>query len=391
MQPSRTIISLVLADCAQSVSVERTIWEIATRLPPARFAARVWLPSDPAKDPFASVLEERGIPVDRMPAPGSSWGWRGMLGAWMRLRRAQPRLLHVHHEWPSSDGVSGALTEVAGVRHRVVSAHGSRDPRGMARASRRSLERADAVTTTCRAFAEQLVRESGVERSRIRHVPAGTDIFDEDAERPAARGIRDRFGAVILRPLWLCAGRLETHKGTAVFLEALGLVRERGLPFVGAVVGAGPLRESLQRRAEELELATSVHFAEPDDDLGPMLLAADAVVVPSLWDGLPAVLLQALMRARPVIASAVGGAPDVIHDGAGGRLVPPGDAGAIAEALESFHRRPETAQRLGREGARRAREELTWARVVQDYETVYDEVLGLASFAPEDAIVRDRW
>jgi glycosyltransferase involved in cell wall biosynthesis len=391
MQPPGTPIPIVLADCAKSVSVERAIWEIATRLPAARFAPRVWLPADPEKDPFAEALGERGLPVDRMPAPGSTWGWRGLLGAWMRLRRVHPTLLHAHHEWPSGDGVSGALTEVAGVRHRVVSAHGSRDPHVVARASRRSLERADAVTTTCRAFAEQLVRESGVARTRIRHVPTGTDLFDEEVERVEARRIRDRLGAGILRPLWLCPGRLETHKGTAVFLEALGLVRERGLPFVAAVIGEGSLRESLGRRADELGLTTSVHFIEPGEDLGPALLAADAVVVPSLWEGLSGVLLQALMRGRPVIATAVGGAPDVIEHDVGGRLVPPGDAEAIAAALESFHRRPEAAQRLGREGARRAREELTWARVVQDYETVYDEVLGLASFEPERTSPPDRW
>ena len=104
------------------------------------------------------------------------------------------------------------------------------------------------------------------------------------------------------------------------------------------------------------------------------------------------VLLQALARGRPVIASAVGGAPDVIENGATGRLVPPGDARSLADALESFHRRADSALRMGREAERRAQDEFTWERVVDAYEAVYDEVLGLASFAPDrDAVARGRW
>jgi glycosyltransferase involved in cell wall biosynthesis len=83
-----------------------------------------------------------------------------------------------------------------------------------------------------------------------------------------------------------------------------------------------------------------------------------------------------------VVASAVGGIPEVIEDRVSGRLVPPGDVVALTEALEWLHRRADLAAALGREGAARVRESFTWERVVQSFEEVYDEVLGLASFAP---------
>jgi glycosyltransferase involved in cell wall biosynthesis len=391
MNPSSPL-SLVLADCADSVAVERAVWELATRLPRDRFAARVWLPSDPAKDAFAAALETRDISVERMPTQAATWSFRRVFDVWGRLRRARPALLHLHFAWPGDDGVPGALSEMSGVRHRIVTAHGGRTPERTRGASHSALEGADVVTTTCDGLAEQLARETGIERDRIRLISPGIDAPDEPFESDQSRRIRARLGAGAIRPLWVFAGRLEPHRGAGLLLEALGIVRERGLQFVAAIVGEGPQRPELQQRIVDLGLGTVAHLLESEDDPGPMLAAADAVVVPSLWDGMSTVLLNALARGRPVIASAVGGAPDVIENGVSGRLVPPGDARSLADALESFHRRADTALRMGREAEARTRDEYTWERIVDAYEAVYDEVLGLASFAPDrDAVARGRW
>jgi glycosyltransferase involved in cell wall biosynthesis len=214
----------------------------------------------------------------------------------------------------------------------------------------------------------------------LRVLPNGADLPDLDAERPEARRLRDGFGAALLKPLWVCAARLEEQKGHAVLLDALADLRRRDHDFVCALAGDGSLRQPLERRAAELGLAERVHFLGRLDDVGPLLLAADAVVLPSLWEGLPLILLEALARARPVVASAAGGVPDVIEDGVTGRLVPPGDAGALADALESVHGRPDAALKLGRGGQQRVLDGYTWERVIESFELVYDDVLGLASF-----------
>src|SRR4029450_10928026 len=117
---------------------------------------------------------------------------------------------------------------------------------------------------------------------------------------------------------------------------------------------------------------------------GSLLLAADAVVLPSRWEGLPLTLLEALARGRGVIATAVGGVPEVVEDGVHGRLVPPGDADALTEALAAFHAKADEVRRMGGRGAGLVLERYTWERVVEAFEAVYDEVLGLASFSPED-------
>jgi len=389
-------LSLVLADCAESVAVERTLWELATRLPRDRYDVRVWLASDPAKNPLAEALESRAIAVDRLPAPGATWGVRGLLQTWSRLRRAKPRLLHLHFTWPSHDGVSRSLTEMAGVPHRIVSAHGGRTPETSRGATRSAVERTDVVTTSCELFADQLVRETGLSRDRIRRIPAGIDEFDTEFEAERAQDIRQALDAGMHRPLWVFAGRLDQHRGAATLVEALGIARERGTPFVAAIAGEGPDRLVLEQRIEELSLGNRVSVLDPGhelaQDVGALLAAADAVIAPSLWDGMSSVMLQALVRGRPVVASAVGGAPDAIENGVSGRLVPPGDARALADALASFQERADLAARLGREAARRSRDVYVWPRVVEAYEGVYDEVLGLASFAPEvTAVARGRW
>jgi glycosyltransferase involved in cell wall biosynthesis len=360
------------------------VWELATRLPASRFDVRVWLSDAPGVDPLAASLDARGLPVDRVPEVDSRWDWRGMAGTWARLRRLRPDLLHVHHVWPAADRYLSWLAEAAGVPHVVITEHiTGQSHSGPQRAlKRRELSRADAVTAVCGAVADSLVRDYGVARERVRVVPNGADLPDAEAERPAARKLRDALGAGPFKPLWLSAARLETQKGHAVMIEALARVRAKGIEFVAVLAGEGSLREPLERQVRDAGLADRVHFAGQVDPLGPLLAAADACLLPSLWEGLPLTLLEAMARGRPVVASRVGGIPEAVEDGVTGRLVPPGDPAALAAVLEDFHRRADAAARLGYAGAERVREAFTWPRVVEAFEEVYDEVLGLASMAP---------
>jgi glycosyltransferase involved in cell wall biosynthesis len=89
-----------------------------------------------------------------------------------------------------------------------------------------------------------------------------------------------------------------------------------------------------------------------------------------------------MARACPVVASEVAGVAELLEPAAG-RRVPPGNARMLVETLEGCYRRPDAARRLGLNAARRVQEEFSWSSVVEAYETIYDEVLGLASFAPQ--------
>jgi glycosyltransferase involved in cell wall biosynthesis len=378
-------ISLVLAESGTAVGgTERVVWELATRLPKSRYDVHVWLSPHPGVDELAESLGARGVHVARVSEVDSRWDWRGMLATWLRLRRARPTLLHVHHVWPAADRYLAILARAAGVTHLVVTEHivGESHSDSQRALKRRELAQADTVTAVCGAVVDSLVRDYGVDRGRVRVVANGADLPDEEDERPAARRLRDGFGVGLFKPLWVCPARLETQKGHAVLLDALAALRGRGLDFVVALAGEGALRAELEQRARALDLESRVRFLGQVETIGPLLAAADACVLPSLWEGLPLSLLEAMARARPVVATRVGGVPEVMEDRVHGLVVSPGDPTALAAALEELHQKPDLGRRMGLAAAERVRAEYTWGRVVEAFETVYDEVLGLASFTP---------
>jgi glycosyltransferase involved in cell wall biosynthesis len=185
----------------------------------------------------------------------------------------------------------------------------------------------------------------------------------------------------------VCAAPLEPGKGHGALLDALATMRGRGLAFTAVLAGDGSLGAALDRRIVELGLQESVERVGWPEDLGGLLQAADAVILPSAWESQPLVLMEAMARGRPVIASSVGGIPELVTDGLNGRLCPSSDPAALAAVLESFQRHPDAATRLGRRAAESVLGCLTWEHAVETYESIYDEVLGLATFQLEEQAI----
>jgi glycosyltransferase involved in cell wall biosynthesis len=379
-------IKLLLVESGRAVGgTERVVWELATRLPEARFDLRVWLSDDRGVDELAAALEHAAVNVDRVAEVESRWDWKGMLATWSRLRALKPDLVHIHHVWPAADRYLSMIARAAGVPRVVVTEHimGESHSRGQRALKRDELKNADAVTAVTGAIVDTLVRDYGIERSLVRVIGNGADLPDDEHEAPLARRWRERFLATPLKPLWVVAGRLEEQKGHDVLLDALVPLLRIGLDFTLAVAGDGSRRGWLEQRALSLGLSPRVQFVGQLDDVGGLLAAADGVILPSRWEGLPLVLLEAMARGRPIVATAVGGVADAIEDGVTGTLVPANDVDALAAALEALHRRADRAWRLGHAAAELARARFSWHAVVDEFESVYDEVLGLATVTPE--------
>jgi glycosyltransferase involved in cell wall biosynthesis len=381
-----TRVKVLLVESGRTVGgTERVLWELATRLPASRYEVRVWLSPARGVDELARALEEAGIPVDRVAEVERRNDLRGMFDTWKRLRELRPDVLHVHHVWPAADRYLAKLARWAGVKRFVVTEHitGHAHSSGQRWLKRDELTTAAAVTAVTGAIVDSLVRDYGIDRSLVRVVPNGADLPSAEREEPLARRWRERFLATPIKPLWVVAGRLEEQKGHDVLLEALVQVMKSGLEFTLVVAGDGSRRRWLEQQAISLGLSPRVQFVGQVDDVGGLLAAADAVLLPSRWEGLPLVLLEAMVRARPVIASAVGGVPDVVEHGVHGTLVPAGDVAALAAALDHIHRKPDQAWRMGRSAAQRVRDHYTWEAVAGDFEAIYDEVLGFAAVTPE--------
>ena len=169
--------------------------------------------------------------------------------------------------------------------------------------------------------------------------------------------------------------QLKPEKGLNTFLEAAARVSPL-LPNVRfLVVGDGPLRGELEASTEHLGLNQRVRFLGFRSDARALVELLDVLVVPSLSEGAPLVVLEAMAAAVPVVGSAVGGIPDQIRHEREGLLVPPGDLVALGDALLRLLRSPTYARRLGEAGRQRAAADFGYGTMLRQIEAVYRNAL----------------
>lgn len=164
-------------------------------------------------------------------------------------------------------------------------------------------------------------------------------------------------------------GRLSEEKGVAHLIQAIARMSGSPRRVRAIVVGDGPQRAALEQRARERRVAADVTFAGFQADTAPWYSAMDAFVLPSLTEGTPMALLEAMASGVPVIASEVGGVPAVVAHGQNGLLVPPADAERLAEAMRRFVSSPALREDLAARGVQAVRgryDVSTWVRNVRD-------------------------
>ena len=149
----------------------------------------------------------------------------------------------------------------------------------------------------------------------------------------------------------LFVGRLVPEKAPGLVLDAVRLLRERGVPVRAVIAGDGPLRPALEARVAAEGLGDLVEIAGPvgQHDLPARYLAADVFCLPSFAEGIPVVLMEAMLTELPVVTTAIAGIPELVHPDSG-VLVQPGDAVAVADALQQLGADPDLRLALGRRG-----------------------------------------
>jgi glycosyltransferase involved in cell wall biosynthesis len=213
----------------------------------------------------------------------------------------------------------------------------------------------------------------------LAHYLAETEGFDEQAFEIVHYGIAARDGVtpyVGREPRLLCIGRLIPIKGHLVLLRSLAQAREQVPMVVLDVAGRGPLEPALKSFARELGIADAVRFLGFVSPIQKAVEEAAIVVVPSLGEGFGMVALEAMERARPVIASSVGGLPEIVADGETGLVVEPGDAEELAEAIVALASDLDRAAAMGRAGRERALREFTPEQSADRIEELYRAALG---------------
>jgi colanic acid/amylovoran biosynthesis glycosyltransferase len=217
------------------------------------------------------------------------------------------------------------------------------------------------ISEVSRTMMAEVGADTSPERGTVIHMGVALP-----ADRPSLRVERPPFVAV-------CPGTLRPVKGHEHLLHALAILKREGIACTIRIAGDGPIREKLERMAEDLRLGPMAEFLGhvPHDEIlrwyGDGLI--DAVVLPSvdlghrLHEGIPVSLMEAMAYGIPVISTTTGGIPELLHDGAG-ILVPPRDPAALAGALRQLIAEPVLAKRIGELGWRRIEQEFNVEKVV---------------------------
>jgi len=293
----------------------------------------------------------------------------GMAAIWRLCRRTRYDVIHVH--WPLPLALFGWAAQRARPARLVTTFYGVelRWVKGalpflkgfVAWAARRS-DRVVAISNFTAGELRELVDVP------IEVIPYTTPLPDV---APSPSPVQDGTGPVLF------VGRLVERKGVAHLIEAIARLAPKGPRL--EIVGDGPERPGLEALAQRLGVASRVVFRGkiPPDELQASYARAAVCVLPSVLDargdteGLGVVLLEAMNHGTPVIASRVGGIPDIVEDGVSGLLVPAGDADALAAAVRRVRDDPALARRLGEAGRRRLREQFSWQAIVQRWLDVY--------------------
>ena len=177
-------------------------------------------------------------------------------------------------------------------------------------------------------------------------------------------------------------GRMTGVKRTDDILLALRGLRDRGVDACLLMVGDGPDRDQTERRAKELGVVRECFFLGYQDDVTGFLAAFDAFVLPSGNEGTPVSAIEALGAGRPVVATRVGGVPDVVRDGVDGYLVEAGDVAGLAEALARLAADPELRDRMGAAGRERVLPRYAVERLIDDVDRLYRSLLEVEGLRP---------
>jgi glycosyltransferase involved in cell wall biosynthesis len=318
---------------------------------------------EPGAWDFANELTARGIPLDAIPLAADVDPVAFVrLGAY--LARHRPTILHTHLVHADVYGqLTGALT---GVPVRVSTKHGFNEFRenpGFALGDRAIATFAHTHIAISRGLARYLEEVEGFDGASFEIVHYG--IEPDGAPRPYAGG----------EPRLLCVGRLIPIKGHIVLLRAFADARRRIPDLQLDIAGRGPLEPALRALAKELEVEDAIRFLGYVAPVQRAIEDAAIVVVPSMGEGFGMVALEAMERARPVIAAEIGGLGELVEEGVTGLLVQPGEAEPLTQAIVQLANELPRAAEMGEAGRRRALEQFLQERCTDRTELLYRDQL----------------
>jgi len=313
-----------------------------------------------------SELSHAGIPVIEL-GLHNKVDWKALGRLRQVWKTEKPDLVHTHLYHA---GIVGRIAaRVMGIRMVVVHQHGAERARSSFRTiiDRITSPLVSQYVATCKAVADTIQKREGISGSKVTVIYNGIECFS-----PAGLVPRKRAPS----PLMLISiGRLSPEKGHNTLLNALAHLNTHDVPVQLNLVGQGDSQASLAERAARPDLTGLVRMLGSRRDVPELLANADIFVLPSDWEGVSMALLEAMAAGLPVVATTVGGTPEVVMDGVTGFLVPPRDPPALANALSILLQDPDLRQRMGEAGRQRAFDLFNIVHTVQQTLSLYERLI----------------
>ena len=329
--------------------------------------------SKPGIKPLLARAHAGGVPLRTVPDIRTISDI-GRLPQFMRaLREEKASILHAHLTWPLSCKYGLLAAAFAGVPVVVATTHTCQEfPRRqwLLRAQPRLIASCVDRYLPVSEAAAQILRDAfRIPAAKVQVVHNGIPF----SSFGRAHSVAPLAGVIPQEtlPVILTVGRLGEEKGHHYLLRAATLVPQATL----VIAGEGSLRQSLEAQARQLGIDDRVKFLGHREDIQDLLAMCDVFVLPSLSEGLPVSVLEAMAASKPVIASAVGGNKEVVIHGETGLLVPPADPSALATAIQSILSDRELALRLATAGKARVQLQFSAKTMVERITQTYRELL----------------
>jgi len=234
----------------------------------------------------------------------------------------------------------------------------------------------DKVIAVCEAVRQAEIVSSKIPAEKVVTIYNGIDPLPfTSVSIEAARKIRNALGIRDDELVLGAIGRLEPQKGFFDLISSLAHIKAKFNSVRLLIIGEGELRDSLELQINNHNLSGTIKFTGLRNDVPEILTAIDVFVSPSLWEGLPNVVLEAMAAGKPVVATSVGGTPEVIVDGETGLVVPPRNPEALASVIIRLLKNPELRTKMGRAGKERVLKQFSILRMVTKTQQLYKELM----------------
>ncbi len=313
--------------------------------------------------------------IELQAVPGMPLGRRGTMEIShfvRRLRTLRPAVFHAHLTWPLSCkyGLVGAILArvpaIIATLHLFVELPYGYSTRLQQRLMATQIQRYIAVS---RHVSQRWQDTFQVPQQKFEVINNAIPL--DSVQRHGDGKARAYYWGSESRPIVMTVARLDKQKGHTDLLQAASRIPDA----LFILVGDGPERPSLEKQIGELGLSDCVRLLGYRRDVSDLLESCDVFVLPSLYEGFPLSILEAMAAARPVIASAIAGNDEIVIDGQTGLLVPPANPIALAQAIETLLSDPALAQRLALAGQTRVYRDFSGASMVRRVTRIYEEAL----------------